>query len=157
MPSSFSLGLFQGNLRENNLGQGVGRNPVNMRMYDQSERHSCRASGFEVIGVDGSSSGVVHCEDTQTLTDWVQCINHNIQLLNIHHVSHTTIGGRNQIMLIRIITSNSPPKETFSKYYGILHNGVLYNIYGKFSREYILCLLSRALIFLCRSLKLLFM
>ena len=37
--------------------------------------------------MDGSTSGVVHCDDTQSLNDWVQCINHNIVLLNHQNVS----------------------------------------------------------------------
>ena len=46
-----------------------------------------RQNAFEVVGMDGTSSGVIHCDDTQSLHDWIQCIAHNITLLNNQSVS----------------------------------------------------------------------
>ena len=46
-----------------------------------------RQNAFEVVGMDGTSSGVIHCDDTQSLHDWIQCIAHNIMLLNNQSVS----------------------------------------------------------------------
>ena len=55
-----------------------------------------RQNAFEVVGMDGTSSGVIHCDDTQSLHDWIQCIAHNITLLNNqsvstdHYTTHTS-------------------------------------------------------------------
>ena len=38
--------------------------------------------------MDGTSSGVIHCDDTQSLHDWVQCVSHNTTLLNNQSVSY---------------------------------------------------------------------
>ena len=46
-----------------------------------------RQNAFEVVGMDGTSSGVIHSDDTQSLHDWIQCISHNITLLNNQSVS----------------------------------------------------------------------
>ncbi|KRY56130.1 Gamma-2-syntrophin [Trichinella britovi] len=41
-----------------------------------------RSNGFEVRSVDGSSSGVIHCEDPKVLSLWVGYIDSNISELN---------------------------------------------------------------------------
>lgn len=38
----------------------------------------CRPNAFEVVGVDGVTSGVVVCEDTRALAEWIQCISEGI-------------------------------------------------------------------------------
>ncbi|XP_076083725.1 gamma-1-syntrophin-like [Mytilus galloprovincialis] len=40
-----------------------------------------RTNAFEVIGVDGSSTGVIHCDDSHSLADWIRAISSNISFL----------------------------------------------------------------------------
>ena len=72
-----------------------------------------RPNAFEVIGVDGSTSGVVHCSDTQSLTDWIQCINHNILLLNHQNVSTACV--LLQLSQLLDVTNHSSSNQSINK------------------------------------------
>ncbi|RCN26943.1 PDZ/DHR/GLGF domain protein [Ancylostoma caninum] len=41
-----------------------------------------RTNSFEVRAVDGSSTGIIHCEDARALEQWIGHINNHIQSLN---------------------------------------------------------------------------
>ena len=48
----------------------------------------CRTNAFEVMGIDGNSSGILQFEDSLSLAEWIAAITNNItQLLN-QMVSH---------------------------------------------------------------------
>lgn len=40
-----------------------------------------RTNAFEVIGVDGSSTGIIHCDDSHSLADWIRAVTSNITFL----------------------------------------------------------------------------
>ncbi len=42
----------------------------------------CRTNAFELRAVDGTSTGVIHCEDAKVLDQWVRYISTNITQLN---------------------------------------------------------------------------
>ena len=46
-----------------------------------------RNNGFEVLSMDGVSSGSVKCADTHEVSDWVSGINNNIMAQNNRSVS----------------------------------------------------------------------
>ncbi|XP_064652609.1 gamma-2-syntrophin-like isoform X2 [Lineus longissimus] len=46
-----------------------------------------RQNGFEVRSMEGLSSGVIHCENSNEITDWLRCINNNISALNNHSMT----------------------------------------------------------------------
>ncbi|XP_074656161.1 gamma-1-syntrophin-like isoform X2 [Tubulanus polymorphus] len=46
-----------------------------------------RTNGFEVIAMDGTSTGVIHSDNNDNLNEWVRCINNNIQTLNNHSIT----------------------------------------------------------------------
>uniref|UniRef100_A0A1I7X3F8 PH domain-containing protein n=1 Tax=Heterorhabditis bacteriophora TaxID=37862 RepID=A0A1I7X3F8_HETBA len=45
-------------------------------------RYIFRTNSFEVRSVDGSSSGIIHCEDSRALEQWIGHIHNHIQSLN---------------------------------------------------------------------------
>lgn len=46
-----------------------------------------RTNAFEVVGVNSASTGVVLCEDSRSLADWIRAITNNISALLSHMVS----------------------------------------------------------------------
>ena len=46
-----------------------------------------RTNAFEVVGVNSASTGVVVCEDSRSLADWIRAITNNISALLSHMVS----------------------------------------------------------------------
>ncbi|CAH1773635.1 unnamed protein product, partial [Owenia fusiformis] len=46
-----------------------------------------RHNAFEVVGMDGGSSGTIHCDNTITYLEWMRCITHNINMLNNHSIT----------------------------------------------------------------------
>ncbi|XP_021361792.1 gamma-1-syntrophin-like [Mizuhopecten yessoensis] len=40
-----------------------------------------RANAFEIVSVDGASTGVIHCDDSHSLADWIRAITNNISSL----------------------------------------------------------------------------
>ncbi|KAK3087268.1 hypothetical protein FSP39_003859 [Pinctada imbricata] len=45
-----------------------------------------RTNAFEVTGVNGSSTGVLHCEDSHSLADWIRAVTTNINALILHMI-----------------------------------------------------------------------
>ncbi|OWF46407.1 Gamma-1-syntrophin [Mizuhopecten yessoensis] len=46
-----------------------------------------RANAFEIVSVDGASTGVIHCDDSHSLADWIRAITNNISSLLTQMVS----------------------------------------------------------------------
>ncbi|XP_069106773.1 gamma-1-syntrophin-like [Argopecten irradians] len=40
-----------------------------------------RANAFEIVSVDGATTGVIHCDDSHSLADWIRAITNNISSL----------------------------------------------------------------------------
>ncbi|XP_061178397.1 gamma-1-syntrophin-like [Saccostrea echinata] len=45
-----------------------------------------RTNAFEVVGVNSASTGVVQCEDSRSLADWIRAITNNISALLTHMI-----------------------------------------------------------------------
>jgi len=55
-----------------------------------------RRNGFEVHGMNGSNSTIIHCDNVKSLSEWVKLISENITNLaeiqvNQFNYSHTTV------------------------------------------------------------------
>ncbi|XP_014680230.1 PREDICTED: gamma-2-syntrophin-like [Priapulus caudatus] len=61
-----------------------------------------RPNSFEVLAMDCRSSGVVHCDDTNALSDWVKHISNNIMAANVHHIKmlNRALPAQEQILFI---------------------------------------------------------
>lgn len=64
-----------------------------------------RPNTFEVVGVDGTSSGKLLCQSSTELIDWLKVINSSVATLNAQSVSIETSG-------IPATTTTSLAKQT---------------------------------------------
>ena len=61
-----------------------------------------RTNAFEMISVEGVSTGVIHCDDGHSLADWIRAITNNVNCL----ISNTVREFYLTILSLQTLTEN---------------------------------------------------